>query len=322
MSDPKAFITNSLLSLVGLAVALGAVEISLRFYEPRGVFETGKTVEWGDESSEDLQNLFTLDDALGYRPRLDGKYYNQYGTRTNGYPLEKQPQVRRLLFIGDSVTARGKIIDGLRDNYGEDRFEYWNAGVEGYNTPQQVGFYKNYNSIIKPDVVILTFHNNDFRTTPVLFLDDSNEIFAIYPNRPQRHFNLWLFRHSHLYRFLAGLTFLQAEDEGAIATEVTHAVQELRDILAEEDIEFKVIVFPALKPYQKWSSHEEESRARILDLLEELDIEYFDLLEASDKAIAQGINAHETAGDVWHPSAEISQFFANFLYAQQIFSRE
>jgi hypothetical protein len=168
----------------------------------------------------------------------------------------------------------------------------------------------------------LTFHNNDFRTTPVLFLDDSNEIFAIYPNRPQRHFNLWLFRHSHLYRFLAGLTFLQAEDEGAIEAEVTHAVQELRDILAEEDIEFKVIVFPALKPYQKWSSHEEESRAQILDLLEELDIEYFDLLEVSDKAIAQGINVHETAGDVWHPSAEISQIFANYLYAQQIFGRE
>jgi hypothetical protein len=322
MSHPRAIVTNSLILLVGLIVALGAVEIFLRFYEPRGIFETGKSVDWGDESSKDLQKLFAPDDALGYRPRLDNNYYNQYGTRTNYYPLEKRPQVRRLLFIGDSVTARGKIIDGLKANYGEDRFEYWNAGVEGYNTIQQLGFYKSYNSMIKPDVVILTFHNNDFRTTPVLFLDENNEIFAIFPNRPQRHFNLWMFRHSYLYRFLAGLTFLQAEDEEAIEAEVTQAVQELNDILIGEVIEFKVIVFPALKPYQEWSSHEKESRAQIFELLEALGIEYFDLLEVSDKAIAQGVNVHETPGDVWHPSAEISQIFADYLYTQGIFSQE
>src|SRR5688572_18633078 len=49
------------------------------------------------------------DRELGARPVLDGKSYGAHGALVNDYPLERRPGVERLLFVGDSVTRRGKI---------------------------------------------------------------------------------------------------------------------------------------------------------------------------------------------------------------------
>lgn len=35
--------------------------------------------------------------------------------------------------MGDSVTEDGFIIECLKNKYGEEKFEYWKAGVRGYN---------------------------------------------------------------------------------------------------------------------------------------------------------------------------------------------
>ena len=40
--------------------------------------------------------------------------YTRFGTLANGYAEAKVPGVRRLLFLGDSVTHRGHLIDALR----------------------------------------------------------------------------------------------------------------------------------------------------------------------------------------------------------------
>ena len=86
---------------------------------------------------------------------------------------EKKKGKQRILFLGDSITARGKIVSQLKQLYRTERYEYWNAGVEGYNTFQEVEFFKKHNQHINPDHVILIFTiPNDFEDTPVVFVDD------------------------------------------------------------------------------------------------------------------------------------------------------
>lgn len=114
--------------------------------------------------------LWMLDPGLGYRPKLDGRIFSVLGTRINDYPLEKIKDIRRILFIGDSVVGQGMVDGALKKLYGEKYYEYWNAGVAGYNTVEEVLYYKKFDlNKINPDHVILIFNFNDYSTTPVAF---------------------------------------------------------------------------------------------------------------------------------------------------------
>ena len=97
-------------------------------------------------------------------------------------------------------------MKALRKLYGDKDYEYWNAGVESYNTLQELAFYKLCNQGVHPDHVILTFHLNDFETTPVSFLDKDGKAVIYIPNCPSREINRYLFEQFHLYRLYVGLT--------------------------------------------------------------------------------------------------------------------
>jgi hypothetical protein len=275
------------------------------------------------DNQRDLSKTFTVDPAFGFRPVLENNYsgYSRYGTINNDYSIQKKPGVTRLLFMGDSVTGRGKIIYALRRLYGEDNFEYWNAGVESFNTVQEVNYYKKYNSHIKPDHVILTFHNNDFETTPVAFADGSHKIYLYAPNKPLQSLNPWLLKNSHLYRLIVGITLFGKKQKDTIADEVRNSLEELRDILKHEHIAFTVIIHPVLKPYNQWRDQEKYSQTKITQILNELQIRYFDLYAISEKAIKENVHVQDGDGDILHPSGELSALFAQYLFEKELLNQ-
>ena len=238
----KTIIINVLLILFGLAVALLLMEGYLRWRQPDPFVKTAVELSWTRDNPG--YNIFTVDPEFGFRPIFGNGLYNEYGTKANNYSIEKPPGVTRLLFIGDSVTHRAKIVDALKDIYGEADFEYWNAGVESYNTVQEVNYYKRYNAAIKPDHVILTFHLNDFETTPIAFENEGDGLIVYAPNKPMRDLNPWLFKYSSLYRFLIRLTDDTGDDRAGIVAEAEDSLLELRDLLAVDDIDFTVLVLP------------------------------------------------------------------------------
>jgi hypothetical protein len=79
------------------------------------------------------------------------------------------------------------------------RLEYWNAGVESFNTVQEVALYRGYNTAIETDHVVLTFHMNDLETTPVAFLDEAGRLVVYALHQPATRVNAWLFEMSYLY---------------------------------------------------------------------------------------------------------------------------
>ena len=214
VKKPAAFLLYAFFVLALLGGFLLAAESYLRRLYPKGAFEVGRELGWMRRSRKDLARVFTVDPEFGFRPILGNDLYNSYGTINNGYRLPRPPGVTRLLFMGDSVTARGRIVEALRRIRGEKRFEYWNAGVESFNTTQEVNYYRKYNHRISPDHVILTFVYNDFGTTPITFFNRDKKLVVFALNRPRRRVIPWLFEHSYLYRFLLGKNLLSSGRAG------------------------------------------------------------------------------------------------------------
>ena len=95
----------------------------------------------------------------------------------------------------------------------------------------------------------------------------------------------------------------------------------LRDYFKDNEIHFTVIVLPILKPYDDWSPKEKRSRSTILEMLQQLGLRTFDLFDPLNEAIQQGVTIQqEPPHDPWHPSSEVSLYFANYLHEKGILS--
>ena len=87
------------------------------------------------------------------------------------------PAQRRILFIGDSFTMASSLSE--QDTFVEQtglllkealgpHIRTINGGVDGYNTFQQLAYYRYHGQLLEPDVVVLCFYvGNDFRDNAV-----------------------------------------------------------------------------------------------------------------------------------------------------------
>lgn len=334
-------VRRSLLAAVGLALglllAVAAIELRgrprmIRVLEPDTVtaVETGALVAAlpGSDTPSALPpadelpwlrgrdpRMFTLDDELGFRPVLGNGVYGRSGALVNAYPLARRVGVRRVLFIGDSVVFRKRLVRAIAGVIADPACEFWNGGVDAYNTVQEAIYYKRYLAAIRPDHVILVFHNNDFECTPVAFRDTSGALRVFAPHTPiDRPVNAWLFTHSAAYQqWVLDAGFSRRRDTAALAAAVRASLAALRDEVRSESATLTVLVLPILKPFDAWSPEEKWSRAASIAILRELDIPHFDLLPALDLALRDGVRVEEDPGDFWHPSDAACARFAEYL---------
>ena len=316
-----ALVTRVLLLLTSVLLCVLAVEIIFRITRPQRAFQAASELENFRLNREDLTQYFEIDPSFGFRPILGNGLYRDDGTRANEYALEKSPDRTRLLFLGDSVTARGHIVEAIRDLYGDEHYEYWNAGVESFNTVQEVNYYRRYNATVAPDHVILAFHLNDFGTTPIAFMNGEGAIVVYALNRPLQEISPWLFRHSYTYRFVIGLVSETTTDRRGVIEEVRASLVDLRGTLDENGTKLTVLVLPTLLPLDEWSADDRERRAIIRTLLDELDITYVDLWDPLSEALVDGVAVMEDEGDVWHPSPDVAAYFARYVRQTGVLER-
>ncbi|MEZ5966816.1 MAG: hypothetical protein R3F56_23455 [Planctomycetota bacterium] len=279
----------------------------------------GTELEVWRRGSEVFRRHIEPDPDLGYGPILGTDAYDQYGTLRNDYQLEKTKGVVRLLFIGDSVTSRGKIVAALRERCGEG-FEYWNAGVEGYNTRQEVAWYLRHNWRIRPDHVILTLHPNDF-SAGLVAVDDEEGKLAMFATG--NRFDLsspWLFRHSEIYRryVLARASLMSPYTVEDGIADVRKALERLRDRLRTDDVGLSIVVLPTIRPPTEWTDSDRRVHTAALGVVSELSVRAFDLLPALNRAVADHLPLGEIPGDTWHPSRELAGVMAEHLIAAKL----
>lgn len=300
--------------LLGAAtvLALVAAELAVRLLAPMpDLFP-----HWQWQAMPDGDEVdYVVDSDLGFRPVLGRGEYSEFGTVVNDYPVEKTEGVERVLFVGDSVTHRWRIQRVLLNRCRNRPVEFWNAGVEAFNTGQEVEYYLRFNHRIRPDHVTLVFHNNDFVATPVAFRNDNGELVVMNPHAYMSKTNVRLARWSHLYRHYlsARIARLRAEDPITTAEETQAAIKRLQDNLRTNGIGFDVILAPVFKPPNEWTTYERRSRELSLEIFEELEIPVYDLFETLEIAARKGLELTETPGDPWHPSDEFARRAARHL---------
>jgi hypothetical protein len=312
-------LVNLLVAGLSSALVILGIEVFHRFKAPYRAFGGASELTQFRQGVADDLSTFVIDPTFGFRPVLGDGPYTRFGTLANTYAAAKSPGVRRLLFIGDSVTHRGHIVDALRAAYGSQRYEYWNAGVESFNTVQEVQYYRRFNRPIHPDHVILTFHLNDFETTPAAFRDADGTLVVFAPNWPVRRLNLWLFQHSYTYRYWLGLVTPKKTVRTEIIAEVRASLADLERMVTVDGTRLTVLVLPILQPVSDWKPEYREYRHLILDILGALGIRYFDLLEPLNEALVNGVVVAEPGDHLsWHPSREAAAYFARHLTMQHL----
>ncbi|MBN9419117.1 MAG: hypothetical protein J0I12_26925 [Candidatus Eremiobacteraeota bacterium] len=258
---------------------------------------------------------YTPDDECGYLPKINGEGYGAQGCLYNDYKLEKTPGRTRVLFVGDSVTHRARIIDALRKLYGEKKFEYWNAGVESFNTSQEVVLYRRYNHLIKPDLVILTFHNNDFMQTPLVY-KEKGKLQLLTPLHDRNHINTWLFQYSYIYRCYVGRSWRGDQEEKAVR--VAENLKELEKLVQDGGGKLRVVLLPLMKPLKDYDQGENWSRNHALAIVKQLKLSNVDLAPSLEELISEKKPVEETSGDYWHPNQWAADHLAKTLYQQDI----
>lgn len=297
------YLVRVFLVTVGLVVGVIVTEIGLRFYYPDG----GIPAAHLEHTSDERHTSFTEHPECGYLPIVGLGEYGPHGCLKNDYDVDN-PKAQRVLFVGDSVTHRARIVNALKELYGEDSFEYWNAGVESFNTMQEWVLYREHNHTIKPDHVVLTFHNNDFVATPMVVRERGQ--IKVY--QPGLDINPWLFRKSYVYRW----AWPKGEDKAMREQQVLEGLKGFKSALDAQGTRFTVVLHPVLKPLTEWNDVERESREKSLKYFEDLNLRVIDLLPVVEKAIRDGVNVTEAPGDYLHPSDELSHLFARELQRQ------
>ncbi|HTF86855.1 MAG TPA: SGNH/GDSL hydrolase family protein [Planctomycetota bacterium] len=162
--------------LLATAVAIGTLlvgEIGARALL-RGSFRSGERLGhtwkvlarfdpklgWANDSGV---RAFITTVEFSYRARI-----NSQGFRDPETPIRKLPGLRRLLFLGDSMTWGWGVDDGERftDLIAADLapgFEVINAAVPGYGTDQDFWTLEERGDSLAPDFVVLVFIFNDIQ---------------------------------------------------------------------------------------------------------------------------------------------------------------
>lgn len=308
------WLRRGMLMLLGLALGLGAAELYLRWKQPAKLALTGLEFRHGqNDRLHPKAGIYELDEELGYAPVLGGPLMDERGAHHNEYADACAPGKRRVVFLGDSVTERGKLIEGVRLAYGDEDYEYWNLGVGGWATEQEVRWHERHGRALDADQVVLTFHPNDWMSTPICFLDEEGELVLHHPARTIRWLPADWVRESWLVRLWVSRLM---RDEPLMQTRlraIDAAFEQLAAACAEDGSQLDVLLLPRLEPPEQWTPKEQHMRAEVKRLLDAHGIDHVDLRRPLEIALERGFDVRERPDDWAHPSLAFGRVAGNWL---------
>ncbi len=161
-----------------MEVALTRIGFEVKF--PEVVFE-GKDVAGKihiSDVKDDPQLLWRFEPGS----RFNGRRINRLGFREREVDPEKQPGTRRVICMGDSVTAQGRpcyseYLHRLLCDHPptSNRWEAFNMAVYGYSSLQGLRLFEMNKDKLQPDIVTLYFGWNDHW----LNRDDDRQLMAL-----------------------------------------------------------------------------------------------------------------------------------------------
>lgn len=172
---------GSLLALLFMALLFLVVEVYFRFNGnyPRSHFQYDPQTIWRLKKNHRGQKAWGED----HFPLK----FNKQGFRGPNYRLKKSPDLKRVMFLGDSYTAgldvrykdlfSSKVAQQL--NAAQEKYEVLNASSPAWGTDQEYIFWMTEGVKYQPDYLILAVAPNDIREMymkKLVKLDDNGNI--------------------------------------------------------------------------------------------------------------------------------------------------
>lgn len=255
--------TGILVSAISLLVSIGVVELVLRLVDPLGISYYELAGNYVRDKLADDQLVFR------HKPSWETSYgrvrvtYNERGLRDRPI-LPKGEDEYRVLALGDSVTFGWGVdqektfvarLEPLLQGSLHRPVRVINSGVGGYNTVQELTYFKQEGGTLQPDLVMLTYVQNDIEVERKPFdpWAQSSPWGKPFPDMLETMMGkLWLYRLVY-HTYNHALPKPQAGPAPSPSQETTGwrqsmaALRELADMCEERKISF-IIFFERLDP--------------------------------------------------------------------------
>lgn len=300
--------------LAALLLALGGYEVyaSVRYTRWRSDFDSYGWMKTLTLPSSNPILLWEYRPHGHYAGELGEITVNGYGFRDRDFATTEKPDgVRRVAFVGDSVTLG--ILVAPESTFvhrfeveahvgSSDRLQALNFGVDGYDARQIAELLRSKVLAFQPDCVVYVMCLNDFD-----FEWSSGEK-RLYFERP-RSFALRRLEEAYIKLFRIDLDRYAFRKHQA---EVFDSVRGMRDVVERSGGEFLVALLPGFYPgrfedYPLRSVHE-----RVGKVLSEDGIPHVDLLQTF---LRSGRRPDEVSFDVWHPNPRGHEIIAQAVWA-------
>jgi lysophospholipase L1-like esterase len=282
-----------------MSVCLGTGTILLFFV----IFEVFVRVKYDTGMNYDLEmwkyaqqlKRISTDPKIGHehqpskKARLMGVdvSINSLGLRGPEIPLEKAPNERRILMLGDSLTFGWGVAEQsttarrLESALGKmllNQVSVINAGVGNYNTEMEVSYFMRDGIRLKPDMVILNYFINDAEPTPAYdghpLFDSWSYAYVLLKGRTDTFMRMmsgqspdWAEYYQNLYK---------KGHEGWERTK--QSIMELAKICRQYDLTLMLVVYPEIRDIKNYRF--KEIHQNLKDLAENQKIYFLDLLDS------------------------------------------
>lgn len=298
---------KAVLLLSATMAGLLGIELSLRLLYP--VSTANVIVEGTSDASGEL---LLPDEVLGLRPALGTTWYDENGILFDRSIFSTADGAYKMLFIGDSVTAYGRIVDGIAKLVASGNTSFLNGGVAGYNIQQEIEFFFRYQMSIKPDVIIHQMHINDLQASRIALRGRDGTVRIYSPRVKPVDVNQALYQYSQTYRFAVG-NLMSRQSKEELKTASFDSLRRMRDYTRENGITYHLILFPSLQPFVSWRAYDKETRDYLLGIARELQLEAIDLQPVAERLFAEGIDPQSVPGDTWHPNKTMGDEAAKYI---------
>lgn len=241
---------------------------------------------------------------------------NSHGLRDREFSYDKPTNIRRILFLGDSLTLGWgvpfdnlftKLLEKRLKNINNQKTEIINTGVGNYNTKQEFTYYKNEGIKFSPEHVMLLYFINDAEPTPKytdpVIINDS--YFLVF---------MWSRIKKILGRFDSDNNFLNYYSnlykDNSPGWEVSKkSLLGIRDLAKKNKSKLTIAVCPELRVlHPKYPFLEEHKK--ILSFLKKNNISFIDLLPIFQKRVKNESETWVSLEDS-HPNILGNQIITN-----------
>jgi len=254
---------------------------------------------------------------------------NSMGFRDYDFSFKKDDGVKRILFLGDSITfgyALKKeqtfediIEQRLRDR--QENYEVINAGIPGYNTVMHYFSLKEKGMKYEPDIIIMQFTINDLDKVQFLDIEKNGKKVTYWSEFEEKNLiktpvfnklNTKLIDISYSYRFVnRKITIILNKfnikynlyREGR--EDFTKALVSINNFAKKNDIDFLFVIFPDILYNERYL----EDIKYVRDTVKRYNIQTLDLTEAFRNKRIQDMMI-----DAFHPNVAGNELAAEEIY--------